>query len=336
MTCAVVLSKGAGLELSKKRVSFVIVVFGSLNVDMVMPVESLPRAGETVLSHEYRLGSGGKGANQAVAAARVGSEVYMYGAVGNDDFGKLIRSALTSFKVDIDGVKTLPKPTGCASICVDHTGENFITVASGANMEAVSGDVPDEKLTEETTLLLQMEVRPQQNWALVERAHRRGVRTVLNLAPAHAVPRDILEKVSILVLNKIESLALAEDLGLECHQQKEIALELSKAFKNICIVTLGGEGAFASDGENLWRANTLGIIPVDTTGAGDAFVGVIASCLDRGYSLPEALASASVAGGLSCLKVGAQSSLPDKEKIAAQLSKVVVSKEDISTLPEED
>ncbi len=301
-----------------------IIVFGSLNVDMVMPVETLPRSGETVLSSEYRLVPGGKGANQAVAAALAGSKTYMYGAVGNDDFGKMLRGALLSTNVDMEGVKTLPKPTGCAAICVDHTGENFITVASGANMEALSADVPDTMLTNKSTLLFQMEVRLQQNWALVERAYDKGARIVLNIAPVHAVPKDILKKITILVLNKIEALALAEELGLEAHQHKDIAVEVSKMFSNICIVTLGGQGAYASDGKNLWRASTLGVTPVDTTGAGDAFVGVIAAALDMGYSLPEAVAWGSVAGGLSCLKVGAQSSLPRKKQIQDHLKEVNV------------
>lgn len=292
-----------------------IVVFGSVNVDMVMVVKTMPRPGDTVLSPSYKMIPGGKGANQAVAAARAGSEVKFFGSVGQDDFGKFAVSAMEEASVDLTGISKCTEPTGCAMVCVDATGENMISVASGANDKADQSKIPDFLLSKGNTVLLQLETPAQQNWNLIERAKKIGARTILNLAPAHNVPVNILESIDILVLNQIEATTLALHLGFDVISPTVAARRIATNFGITCVVTLGAEGAIACSPEGVWQVQAMKIDAVDTTAAGDAFVGVLAASLDGGLSLPEALNRASAASGLACTTSGAQSSLPHQSAI---------------------
>ena len=287
-----------------------IIVFGSVNVDMVMAVKTMPRPGDTVLSPSYKMIPGGKGANQAVAAARAGSEVKFFGSVGQDEFGKFAVSAMEDADVDLTGLSKCTEPTGCAMVCVDATGENMISVASGANDKADQSKIPDFLLSQGNTILLQLETPAQQNWDLIERAKKIGARTILNLAPAHNVPVNILESIDILVLNQIEATTLALHLGFDVISPTVAARRIATNFGITCVVTLGAEGAIACSPEGVWQVQAMKIDAVDTTAAGDAFVGVLAASLDGGMTLPEALNRASAASGLACTTSGAQSSLP--------------------------
>src|SRR5690348_7694832 len=161
-----------------------ILVFGSINVDVIVPVPRLPGAGETVLGGDYVLLPGGKGANQALAARRAGAEVMLAGAVGRDGFAGIALELLRRDEVDLRLVREVERPTGCAAIMVDDGGENLIAVASGANEAVIAGQVPDGLLGPGTTLVGQMEVPAPETAALIRRAHEAGARTVLNLAPA--------------------------------------------------------------------------------------------------------------------------------------------------------
>lgn len=299
-----------------------IIVFGSLNIDMVLPVETMPRAGDTVLCPEYKLHPGGKGANQAVAAAHAGAKVYMFGCVGNDSFASLCRNSLEAASVNIDNIAASDRPTGCATICVDGNGENMITVASGANLAARSASVPDEMLKETATLVLQMEVPAQENWALIERASQKKTQIILNLAPAQAVPDHILRSLTVLVMNQIEATVLALNLGFDVISPTIAARRISVKYGITCIVTLGADGAFASSPQGTWTVQALPITAIDTTAAGDAFVGVLAASLDKQLSLDQALRRATVASGLACASAGAQPSLPDAQQIEDALSRV--------------
>ena len=301
-----------------------IVVFGSLNLDLVMAVEALPRPGETVLSAGYQAVPGGKGANQAVAARRAGAQVRMYGMLGDDDFGRRVRESLESAGVDGAGVGTAADPTGCAAVCVDEAGENQIAAASGANLRARAAQVPDSVLGPGTTLVLQMEVDVRETCALIERAHSRGARVLLNLAPARPLPAEALKAVDVLVVNEVEAASLAQALGVTGAAPApagpaEVGRELAARCDLICIVILGSAGAVAYTAAGGWAVEALAITPVDTTAAGDAFVGVLAAALDSGAELPAALTRASVAAGLACLEAGAQTSLPDAQEIERRL-----------------
>jgi len=299
-----------------------IVVFGSINIDLVVPVERLPRPGETVLGPHYTLVPGGKGANQALAAARAGGTVRMAGRVGRDGFADLALADLKAAGIDLSAVERDDLPTGCALIPVDREGGNLIIVASGANRAAMEGQVADALLGPQTVVMLQMEVPLADNWRLVERGKGRGARFVLNCAPAAPVPTAAMAQLDWLVVNESEAELLARNLSLSVADARSAGAAIAKAAGTTVIVTLGGDGAVAFAGAETWSIGTLPITPVDTTAAGDAFVGAFAAAMDAGADLPAALHRASVAGGLACTVAGAQPSLPTKAAIEARLGQL--------------
>jgi ribokinase len=300
-----------------------IIVFGSLNIDMVMRVEKMPRSGDTVLSPNYKMIPGGKGANQAVAAANAGASVKLFGKIGDDEFGRIVLESLKQSPVDLVGVEMSKEAaTGCASVCIEAQGENMITVASGANLRAKQREIPDFLLSKDTILLLQMETSAEENWDLIRRAKKIGARVILNLAPAHEIPQDILKIVDILVMNQNEATILGLHLGFDVLSPTVVARRIVAKFGITCIVTLGKQGAMACSPEGTWEVKAMDIEPVDTTAAGDAFVGIFAASLEGGMDLPSALRNASVGSGLTCLKQGAQISLPTQQQIQENLKKV--------------
>lgn len=300
-----------------------IVVFGSLNVDMVMKVGKLPHPGDTVLCPNYQKTAGGKGANQALAASQSGAVVNFFGKIGDDIFGDTVLEGLKKSSVNLEGVtKATQTPTGCATVCVDPQGKNMIIVASGANLRAREADVPDSLLTPETTLLIQMETPVEENWKLIHRAKKAGARILLNLAPAYKVPDEILQMLDFLIMNETEATTLALFLGFDVISPTAAARRISATFDITCIVTLGKDGAIAYSNQGIWSVKAMDIQAVDTTAAGDTFVGGLAASLDRGEGFPQALQWASVASGLTCLHTGAQSSIPHQAQIEANLQNV--------------
>ncbi len=285
----------------------VILVFGSINLDVLVPVPLLPRPGETVLGGDCALLPGGKGANQALAACRAGAAVAMAGAVGNDCFAPLALAALRGAGVDLALVRHVGRPTGVAAIMVDARGENLIAVAAGANREAASAGVPDALLGPETILVCQLEVPAAENRALIRRARAAGGRTILNLAPAAPIDPALFGEIDVLVANSGEAAALGADPA-------GVARRLCQAL----VVTRGSDGsiAFLANGGRI-ETPALAIEPIDTTGAGDTFVGVLAAGLDRRLALGTALRHASAASGLACLARGAQSAMPERAAIEA-------------------
>ncbi len=276
-----------------------IVVFGSINLDLIFPLPHIPAPGETVLGPTTRIEPGGKGANQAVAAARDGARVIMAGAVGRDALATDALRLLRDANVDLSRVAEADAATGCAAIAVDPQGRNAIAVGSGANLFACASQIEDALLTPETTLLLRMEVPADQTVALIRRARARGARTVLNLAPA--LPIDALREVDILVVNETEAEWLAARLGTAAS-----AAAIQDVLGATVIRTLGGDGLETA----AERIPARRITPVDTTAAGDCFVGVLGAALDRGQSLTEALHRATAAAALCCTKPGSQGSVP--------------------------
>lgn len=296
-----------------------ILVFGSINLDVIFALPALPRPGETALGPGYRTAAGGKGANQAVAAARDGAAVAMIGCVGDDAFAAPALAGLAAAAVDLGDVVRVDAPTGCAAVCVDPQGANLIAVGAGANLELAASQVPDSMLERAGTLVLQMEVPAAENAALIARAAARGCRTLLNLAPAGAIDRAALGRIDWLIVNESEAAAV---LGEPMGDPIAAADRLVRSARGV-VLTLGAAGAVAATAEACWQVAALPVVPVDTTGAGDCFVGVFAAALDRGAALPLALARASVAAGLACLAPGAQPSLPDSRAIDARLSELV-------------
>ena len=283
-----------------------IVSFGSINLDLIFRVRELPAPGQTLLAQAARIEAGGKGANQAHAAARDGARVVMAGAVGRDALADTALAGLLTAGVDVSRVARLSgELTGCATIGVDDAGRNFIMVAAGANRLARAAQVEDALLTPANTLLLQMETDPGEIASLILRASRRGTRIVLNLAPAAELERDILERVDLLVLNQDEAAWLSGRLGVDGDAET-----LQRTLKIGVVRTLGGEGVEAAAGGVVRRIPAWRLQLVDSTGAGDCFTGVLAAALDRGTDLGQALARANAAAALACSRPGSQRSAP--------------------------
>ncbi|MEQ8441540.1 MAG: ribokinase [Alphaproteobacteria bacterium] len=300
-----------------------IVVFGSINIDIEMRVSRLPRPGETLLSSDYMMSPGGKGANQALAAARAGDDVRLIGMVGDDNFGSFALDLLNEQGVDVSDVGALENQhTGCATIWVDESGENSIIVGAGANLLATADQVPDSLLGRDTVLMLQMEVSPAQNWELITRAKAKGARIILNVAPAGMVPDAVLKTIDILVVNEHEGQTVAQEVGLDVDRVTRVPRALASRYGLTCIQTLGGAGLLCFGPDGGWSVPGLPISPVDTTAAGDAFVGNLAAALDHGHPIEECLRWASVGAGLSCTREGAQMAMPHHEEVRDHLSRL--------------
>ena len=298
-----------------------VIVFGSINLDLIFPVPHIPARGETVLGPSVRIEPGGKGANQAVAAARDGAAVAMAGAVGRDNFAGVALALLHAEKVDLSRVVETETGTGCASIVVDPSGANAIAVGSGANLAARQSQVEDALLIPDAILLLQMEVPAEETAALIHRAHARGVRVILNLAPAAALPEEALRKLDLLTVNETEGAWLAAHLNCE-----NTAAALYRRLGVAIVRTLGGDGLDVASAAGAETIPAYKITPVDTTGAGDCFVGVAAAALDRGASLNAALIRATAAAALCCLRPGSQGSIPNAAETDAILRHPPVTK----------
>ena len=296
-----------------------IVVFGSLNADFFLNIKSFPKPGETVLTPNAVVKAGGKGANQAAAAAKAGGIVKMVGAVGADEIAKVPLTALKSVGVDCSFVQTAEQATGMAMIMVDETAENSIVVASGANMNVNASAVPDSVLAPETVVVMQMEVPPAENYALLKRAKAKSATTILNVAPAREVPLEALKNVDYLVVNEIEAQTV---LGKTGKTPAETVLALSEKTGGACLMTLGKKGVVAAKGGQVLSVASLPIKPVDTTGAGDAFVGIFAAMIDAKLPFADAVKHACCGAALACLKTGAQEALPTLPEIKARLKEI--------------
>ena len=301
-----------------------VIVFGSINLDLVCRVANFPSPGETISGSSFATFPGGKGANQALAAARAGATVRLFGAAGTDVFADAAMSLLMPGGVNVDGVARVDAPTGCATILVDDKGENCIVVVAGANAKADPLAVPDAALTSGTVLVLQQEVDAAANVALIARARRAGARIVLNAAPAHPVSFDLLRSLDILIVNEAEAHALASALGWT-GTPRDFATRARAASPGLVIVvTLGAGGALWFGPDAALRAAAPKVDVVDTTGAGDAFVGALVAALDAGAAPMLALRRGVAAGSLACTTHGAQPALPTRSAIDALLPSVTV------------
>ena len=294
-----------------------VIVFGSINLDLVFRVAELPGAGETVAGPSYQCLPGGKGANQALAAARAGSEVIMAGAVGNDAFAQLASASLRDAGVDIERLLVRDAPTGCAAVCVDDRAENLIVVASGANALAEQDCIEARLLTRSSVVVVQHEVPIAQSVALARRARAAGALVVWNAAPAQWIDPATLLTIDVLVMNTHEAGRLATDLGLHGETPLQTACALADRCGIEIVITCGAAGSVADNERQVWEIPALRVDAIDTTGAGDAFVGVLASAIERGMDRTEALALASVGSALTCLAAGAQSAVPAANQILA-------------------
>ena len=298
-----------------------ITVFGSINIDLVTRTARLPRPGETVPGSEYQLIPGGKGANQALAARRAGATVRMIGAVGDDDMAATALAELDAGGVDLSGVQRRGKTTGMAVITVDDHAENTIVLSPGANAHLAAIDLKAGTVGAGDTLLLQMEVPVAETMAAARAAKQAGARVVLSIAPFLPMEREAFADIDIILVNETEAGDLARHLGLDAGSTgAETVTRLASELKRTVIATLGPEGAVAATGQETISVPALQVVPVDTTGAGDTFGGVLAALLDEGEALGQAMRYAAVAGSLACAQAGAQPSFPLRKAIELSLS----------------
>ncbi|MFD5704337.1 ribokinase [Streptomyces lasiicapitis] len=288
-----------------------IAVLGSINMDLVAYVAKAPQRGETVTGREFRTLPGGKGANQAVAAARAGATVSMIGAVGNDAFGTQLRSALDHSGVDTDLLRTVEGPSGTAHIVVDDDGGNAIVFIPGANDTLTTlspGDTAE--IASAAALLLQLEIPMDGVLAAAQAARAAGVRTILTPAPARPLPPELLAATDLLLPNEHEAAALT---GLP--DPADAARALLDQVPEV-VVTLGAAGSlYVARGAEPVTVPARRVTAVDTTGAGDTFAGALAVALCEGNYLPQAASWASAASALSVQRPGAAASMPYRTEI---------------------
>ena len=300
-----------------------VVVVGSINMDLVARTPQIPKPGQTVSGRDFATVPGGKGANQAVAAARLGASVLMIGRVGDDPFGRTLMDELQLNNVDADHVQiTANQRSGVAMICVDDAGQNVITVVAGANGQLSVSDVAacEEQIASADVVLGQLEVRPATVAAAFGIAQRHEVMTVLDPAPAPAdsLPVDLMQA-DVLSPNLTEAEQLA-GISADVDGPERLAQELSLRISGTVVLKLGADGAMiAAEGQVLEHVAAFKVRVVDTTAAGDAFTAALAVGRAEGMDMAAAVRWACAAGGLAATGHGAQPSMPDREAIRTLL-----------------
>jgi ribokinase len=295
-----------------------IVVVGSSNTDMVVQVPHLPAPGETVLGGEFIMAAGGKGANQAVAAARLGAQVTFVARLGRDMFGQVAVQGYKAEGINVDSIAwDEDAASGVALIVVDEAGENAIAVAPGANGRLSPHDVAaaEVAIAEADAVLLQLEIPLETVQAAAQLARRHGVGVLLNPAPAAPLPDDLLGLVDVLTPNESEAAGLTGLPVTDLVQARAVAQLLLDRGPAAVVITLGAQGALLATEDEVMRVPGFAVTPVDTTAAGDAFNGALAVAWAQGTDLAEAVRYANAAGALSVTRLGAQPSLPTAEEI---------------------
>lgn len=287
-----------------------IVVFGSVALDLVTSVPRIPQPGETLACPDYKLVPGSKGGNQALAAARSGAGVVHVATVGRDEHAELATALLRAEGVDLSHMAQSDRATGLCLVTVAADGENTVIAAAGANLDTRVGQLQAVAFGPRDTLVLQMEVMPSESFAAVAMARERGARTVLNAAPARLIPQETLRALDVLIMNEHEAMIVAAAVGISAEAPAAAAEALHHAYGCSTIVTLGAEGAKAWHEGSCLTLGAPKVTVVDTTSAGDSFVGAFAAALDAGEDFPTAMRRGIFAGSLACTLPGAQSSIP--------------------------
>jgi ribokinase len=296
-----------------------ITVIGSINMDLVTSTNRIPKVGETLLGVSFHTIPGGKGANQAVAAARLGADVTMIGAVGDDSFGKTLVSHLTNQGINTENImKVKDTSTGIASIILSG-GDNSIIVVSGANNQ-ITPDIIEKNediILHSNILLLQLEIPLESVIRAVELAKKQKILTILNPAPIQKLPKELLEMVDYVTPNEHEQTLLFTSIdGTEQELEK---------LKEKCIVTKGAKGVTVYKNGEYIEIPSIRVKAVDTTGAGDSFNGALAFALCEGAEIEDACRFANVVGAISVTKLGAQNGMPTKKEVEEflQLNKLI-------------
>ncbi|MHC4759150.1 MAG: ribokinase [Planctomycetota bacterium] len=295
-----------------------IVVVGSSNTDMIVKVPWIPKPGETILGGRFSTAPGGKGANQAVGAARAGGDVTFIARIGDDMFGRKAKEGFIKDKINVDYVLTdESEPSGVALICVDEDGENIIAVASGANGKLSPSDIQkhSDAITSADILVMQLETPLETIHQAASIASENGVKVILNPAPAQELSDDLLSYISILTPNESEAELLT---GIKVDSEEdagEAADVLMKRGVETILLTMGPRGAYIATAEFKELIPGFEVKAVDSTAAGDVFNGALAVAIAENKPIREAITFANAAAALSVTKLGAQPSAPTKEEI---------------------
>lgn len=299
-----------------------IIVIGSLNMDLIVRAPRIPTPGETILGSSFATAGGGKGANQAVAAARLGAHVSMVGRVGSDSYGEALLLGLQKDGVDTRFIQTDPdQPTGLALITVDDHGENSIVVVSGANWQVSAADIERaaEAIASADVLILQLEIPLESVEFAARIAHQYRVPVILNPAPARALPASLLQHVAYLAPNESETALLSGTAVSDSRTAQQAIQRIHQLGVNTVIMTRGSQGAFVSAPSSSYTVPAFKVDPVDTTAAGDAFVAGLAFGVAAQQPLKQAVRLAAAAGALATTQPGAQPSLPKATSVQALL-----------------
>jgi ribokinase len=303
-----------------------ILVVGSLNADLVVRVPRFPQPGETISGDDLQVIPGGKGANQAVAAARLGAQVAMLGRVGKDNFGDFLLDNLKSNNVDSQLIQRDEASTGTAIIAVDASGQNNIILSAGANGKVSPADIESASFLNHSLLLLQLEIPTLTVLRAAQRAKENDVRVILNPAPAKEIPYELIALADFIIPNETElSLLSGMDVNDITSAEKAARVLLKRGAKHV-IVTLGSKGALLISGTQATHVDTYQVKVVDTTAAGDAFIGGFATKLlesasllanpqEQALAIQNAVRYGCACGALAATKFGAQPSLPTKEEV---------------------
>ncbi|MBP9017660.1 MAG: ribokinase [Paludibacteraceae bacterium] len=295
-----------------------ILVVGSSNTDMVVKSERLPVPGETVLGNSFMMNPGGKGANQAVASSRLGGNVTFITKTGNDLFGRQSIELFTEENINTNYVFSDPNhPSGVALIMVDSLGENCIVVASGANMSLSPHDIEKSKNAFEQAdiLLMQLEIPMQTVEYAAKIAFEKGIKVILNPAPAAFLSNDLFKCLYVIVPNKTEAEVLSGINVSDIDSAKRAADIIASKGVNIVVITLGSKGALIKDGNEYNYVEAEKVEAVDTTAAGDTFCGALSVALSEGLSIVEAVKLANKASAITVTREGAQNSIPYRNEI---------------------
>lgn len=298
-----------------------IIVVGSTNMDMVVKTSHIPEPGETVLAGSFFMNPGGKGANQAVAAARIGGNVIFVSKVGNDVFGK---QSMQLF--DEEGINTfylvsdLDAPSGVALITVDQEGENSIVVASGANANLLPEDLDDlfKEVDQHTIILLQLEIPMKTVEFVIHQASKKGAVVILNPAPMNTLSKEILHSLNILTPNKKEAEMLSGILVNDTASAIQAATAIHHLGVRNVIITMGAHGAIVCEEGEVYEVPAPKVNAIDTTAAGDVFSGALAIAISEGKELRDAVKFACRAAAISVTRLGAQSSIPYRNELLAE------------------
>lgn len=295
-----------------------IVVLGSCNTDMVVKSSRLPVPGETILGGTFMMNPGGKGANQAVAAARLGGNVTFVTKTGNDLFGRQSIELYNDENINTEFISSDPDlPSGVALITVDGEGENCIVVASGANGSLSPADVKDaeKEITSADILLMQLEVPIETVEYAAKMAKKNGVKVILNPAPAQSLSNDLLSNIHMIIPNETEAEIISGIKVTDVESAKKAADMICSKGVDIVVITMGSAGALIKEGNQYHQIPALRVKAVDTTAAGDTFCGAISVALSEGKSLVDAIKFANQCSAITVTRMGAQASIPYRKEV---------------------